>query len=69
MALASGDDHHELVEAFARHADASSAEGIVNKVFFGQQFVSRDPTMNKTADFLDVDLMSISVNAIDVFHI
>jgi hypothetical protein len=37
--FASGDDHHELVEAFTGHieatVDASSAEGIVNKVFFG----------------------------------
>ena len=35
----SGDDHHELVKAFSGHADtaadASSAKGIVYKVFFG----------------------------------
>ena len=33
------DDHHELVEAIAGHADAvadtSSAKGIVNNIFFG----------------------------------
>ena len=38
--FASRDDHHDLVEAFTGHADAaadaSSAEGIVNKVFSSQ---------------------------------
>ena len=37
--FASEDDHHELVEDFVGHANAvantTSAEGIVNNVFFG----------------------------------
>ena len=37
--FASGDDHPELVDDFADHADAvantTSVEGIVNNVFFG----------------------------------
>ena len=34
--FASADDHHVLAKAFTRHADASSAEGIVNQVFSSQ---------------------------------